>query len=109
MSVLLVPSPLLSVTERRLACLGRQEFVHVWQFERKLVRRNHVWHAFLVINREWLAPVALTREDGVAETVVHLHAAYVVLGYVFLGCGNGFLDGKAVEREVDVRLHARTW
>ena len=32
-----------------------------------------VWHVVLVEYGERLAPVALTREDGVAQTVVHLH------------------------------------
>ena len=47
----------------------------------------------------------MTAEDSVAQAIVHLHAAQMVFSHIFLGSGNGFFDGEAVEAEVDVRLH----
>ena len=62
----------------------------------------------LVIHRERLAPVALAGEDGVAQAVVHLHAAYLVLLHIFLRGFYRFLHGHPVQREVNIWLHAGT-
>ena len=52
-----------------------------------------------MIYRERLAPVALTGEDSVAETVIDLHASYLMLLYEDL-CGlYSVLDIESIERE----------
>ena len=38
-------------------------------------------------------------EDGIAQTVVHLHAAKLVIGHILLRGGDSFLDGESIERE----------
>ena len=53
--------------------------------------------------RERLAPVALAAEYGVAQAVVHLHAAYAFLLYEALGGGYGVLHLEAVEVEFRTR------
>ena len=72
--VLLIPSPLGSVTERWFTRFGREELIHLRQEQRQTLRRYHLRDAVLVIHREWLTPIALTGEDGIAQAIVHLHA-----------------------------------
>ena len=60
-----------------------------------------------MIYRERLAPVTLTREDSVAQTVVYLHTTDVVLLHEHLGGLDGLLHGQSVERQrLAVILHA---
>ena len=107
--VLLVPSPLRSVAEWRFTRFGREELIHFWQEQRQALRWNHLRDAVLVIHREWLTPITLTREDGIAQAVVHLHASQLVGFHVFLRGSDGFLDGQAIEGEINIWSHAWTW
>ena len=50
-----------------------------------------------MIYRERLAPVALTGEDSVAETVIDLHASYLMLLYEDLSCLYSVLDIESIE------------
>ena len=94
-----VPGPLLCVAEWRLACGRGLVVVDVGQLQGQALLGNHVGHVVLVIDGEGLAPVALTGEDGIAQAVVHLHAANAGLGDVLLRGGYGLLHGEAVEGE----------
>ena len=51
----------------------------------------------LVIDGEGFAPVALTAEYGIAQTVVHLHATQPVFLYEALCLSDGLFDGLAVQ------------
>ena len=94
-----VPGPFPGTAEGRFASLRGLVLVYLGQLQGQALLRNHIGHVFLVIDGERLAPVALARENGVAQTVVHLHAAQSFLGHELLGGGDGLLHGKAVERE----------
>ena len=63
--------PLLDAGQGRFALFGRAEVVDRRQLQRQPLFRQRIGRAFLVVDRERLAPVALTREDGVAQAVVH--------------------------------------
>ena len=93
------------MSQRRLAAFCRQELVYFGKFQRKLAFVNHVRHAVLVIYRERFAPVALTGEDGITQTEVHLHASQVVFLHIFLGSSNSFLDGQSVQTQVAIRSY----
>ena len=67
-----VPCPAGGVSQRRLACFGRQELRHFGQFQWQAAFGEHVGHVVLVVNGERFAPITLTREDGVAQAEVHL-------------------------------------
>ena len=98
-----IPGPHLGASQWRLAGLGGLVFVDLRQFEGQLVLGNHIRHAVFIVDGERLAPVALAREDGVAQTVVHLDAAQLFLRDIFLGLLDGLLHGQSVERELTVR------
>ena len=91
--------PVLGAAEGRLACLGGEVFVDLGELEGELVDWEHVGLSVLVVYGEGFAPVALAGEYGVAESVVDLDAANLMLGYEFLGCGYGLFDGQSVEVE----------
>ena len=99
-----VPGPACGVAQRRLARLGGQERGHLGQLQRQAVFRYHVWHAVFVVHRERLAPVALPREDGIAQAVVHFYAAQALLLDKRLGLCNGLLHGEPVEHEAPTGL-----
>ena len=106
-ALLRVPGPLLGASQWRLATLGGLVGVDLGQLQRQTVLGNHIWHLVLVIDGEGLAPVALAREDGVAQAIVDLHLSDALLGDKLLGLGNGLLDGQSVERERGVHTLAR--
>ena len=100
----------MGIAQRRFAAFGGQEVLHLWEFHGQAFLGNHAGDALLVVDGEGFAPVSLTREDGIAQAVVHLHTAKAVLADELLCGGNGFLDGKAVQRETVQRrlaLHGR--
>ena len=105
----LVPSPNGSVAEWWLTCFRRQELVHLRQFDRQTLLWNHRGDAILVIHREWFTPITLTGEDGIAQTVVHLHTTNARLLHILLGGSNRLFYGQSIEGEVDVWLHVCTW
>ncbi len=92
--------PVEGASQRRLAALGGEELVDLGQFERQTLVGQHVGHTVFVVHRERLAPVALTREYGVAQTVVYLHLAYALARYIVLGGLYGILHLHAVEIEI---------
>ena len=94
-----VPSPFLGASQWRLACLCRLIGLDFRQFERQTLLRNHLRHAVLIVYGERFAPVALAREDGVTQTIVHLYSSHTLLRNELLCCGDGFLHGQSVERE----------
>ncbi len=94
-----VPCPLGGAAQWRLTVLGGFVGRNLGQFDGQAVLGNHLGDAVVVIYWERLAPIALAREDGVAQTVVHLDAADALLGNKLLGGGDGLLHGQAVERE----------
>ena len=97
--------PVLGAAQGRLTRLGGQEFVHLGQDERQfaLVERLRLV-VLVIVDGERLAPVALTAEDGVAQAVVHLHAAYAGALDIFLGACNGLFHCQAVELTADLEL-----
>ena len=98
-----VPGPVLGVTERRLAGLGGLIVADFGQLQGQALLGNHVGHVVLVVDGERFAPIALAGEDGIAQTVVHLHASDAGLGDVLLRGGNGLLHGEPVEAELGTR------
>ena len=101
--LLCIPSPLLGSAQWWLASLCWLVGLNLRQFEWQALLWNHLWHSVLVIYREWLTPVALTGEDGVAETIVYLYSADALLGNKLLGSCDSLLHGESVQREA---IHA---
>ena len=97
--LLSIPSPLLSATQWWLTRLCWLIGLNLRQFEWQALLWNHLWHSVLVIYREWLTPVALTREDSVTETIVYLYSADALLGNKLLGSCDSLLHGESVQRE----------
>ncbi len=93
-------TPVLGTSQRGLAALCGEIFVNLGELQRQRLQRQHLRYAVLIIYGERLAPVALTREDGIAQTVVYLHAAYSFLLDEFLGGRYGLLHLHAVEVEL---------
>ena len=98
-----VPCPLLGMSQWRLARLGGLIGLHLRQLQRQTFLGNHIRHVVLVVNGERLTPVALAREDGIAQAVVHLHAAESLLRDVFLRGSDGLFHRQAVQRELAIR------
>ena len=99
-----VPSPFRGMSQRRFARFGGQEFGHFRKFQRQAAFINHVRHSVLVVNRERFAPIALAREDGVAQAEVYFYASQIMFFHIFLGGGDGFLNSQSVQVEVAIRL-----
>ena len=85
------------MTQRGLTVFGGFILIHLRQLQRQAFLGNHVGHSVFVIDRERLAPITLAREDGIAQTVVHLHAAQALFGNEFLRGGNSLLHGQTVQ------------
>ena len=81
----------------RLAALCGEEFLNLGKFNRQALLGNRIRHTILVVDWEWLTPVALTAEDSVAQTVVDLHTAKPVLGHKLLCLCNGLFYSQTVE------------
>ena len=94
---LYVPSPFCRMTQWRFSALGRFELAYLRQFERELVFINHIRHAILVVNRKRFAPITLAREDGIAQTIIHLDASQVMFLDVFLRSRDGFFNGQSIQ------------
>ena len=92
-----VPGPVLGARERRFAVRRRLVGVDLRQAQRQRGERQRGRDAVLVANRERLAPVALARENGIAQAVVGLAAAEALRLDVVLGGLDGLLDGHAVQ------------
>ena len=98
-----VPRPTLGVTKWRFTGLSGLIGLHLRQLQRQALGGNHIGHVVLVVHREWLTPVALAREDGVAQTVVHFYTTESLFRDVFLRSGNSFLHRQTVQRELTIR------
>ena len=85
--------PVLGATQRRFASLGGQELVHLGQLQRQLAFIEGLrLIVLIIIDGERLTPIALTAEDGVAQTIVHLYMADASLLDILLGARNRLLD-----------------
>ena len=91
------------MAQGRFARLGGQEVLHLRQLHWQAVLWYHLRHSVLVINGERFAPVALTAEDGIAQTVVYLHPSQLVALDVLLGGCYGLLYCQSVQNQIAVR------
>ena len=57
-----------------------------------------------LVNRERFAPIALAREDGVAQAEVYLYASQIMFFHIFLVAAMASLDSQSVQVEVAIRL-----
>ena len=101
-----VPSPATGVAKRRLTGGGGFKLLDLGKKKGEAFRRKHLRTSVPVIYGEGLAPVALTAENGIAQTVVHLDASDTLLRHKLLGTGNGILHAQTVEGESCQSLHA---
>ena len=99
-----VPGPLCGVAEGRLSALRGEELRYFGQFEWQALFGHHAGHAVLVVYGERFSPVALTGENGVAQTEVDLDASQLVFLYKTLGGGYGLDHAETVERESAERV-----
>ena len=97
--VCFIPSPYLSITQWRFTSFSREELIHLWKFDRQTFLWNHCRNTVLVINREWLTPVTLTREDSIAKTIVYLHTTNTMFLNEYLCCLDSFLNGHAIKNK----------
>ena len=87
------------MTQRGLSTLGGQELLNLGKLQGQALLGDGAGNAVLIVDGERLAPIALTTEDSVAQTVVDLYATQIVLGYIFL-CGSNSLNNRqSIERE----------
>ena len=84
------------MTQRRLTCFSRLKVLHLRQLQRQALLRNQVGRTLFIIDGEGLTPVALTTEDGIAQTVVDFHLSYAFFGDILLHSSNALLHGKAI-------------
>ena len=92
-----VVRPVLGAGQRRLAGLSGEELVDFRKFQRQAFVRHGAGNTVLVIDRERFAPIALAREDGVAQTVVYLATAQAMRFDIVDGRGNGLPDIHSIE------------
>ena len=104
----LVPRPACRIAEGRFARVGGEELRNLRQFEREALFRHEVRHAVFIVHGEGFAPIALTAENGVAQTVVRLHASQPVRCDKSFGGGDGLFHRKPVEREALAGSHSGT-
>ena len=98
--VLCIPSPNLGASQWGFTSFRGFVLINLRQFQRKALLRNHIRHLVLVINRERLSPVTLTREDGITQTIVHLDTTQALFGNELLcGC-DSFLYRKTIQTEL---------
>ena len=96
-------APILGTSQWRFSTLGRKKFIHLGKFERQLTFVDSVRLLVIIkINRERLAPIALTAENSVAQAVVNLHFTYSGFFYVKLCLCNGFLHIESIELQAFV-------
>ena len=89
--------PVGHLRERRLAVVGRLIALDLRQAQRQLLfRQRHVAALFALDNRDRLAPIALAREDPVAQLIVDLLVAEALFLHVVLDLFLRLFDGKAV-------------
>ena len=109
-SVSLGRLPVFGTSQGRLSVRARLVAAYLRQEQRQLRVVQHIGYTVLIIYRERLAPVALTTEYGVAQAIVHLHAAYSFFFYIAFGSGYRILHLHTVEikiRTAAVRNFAR--
>ena len=94
---LCVPSPHLGATQWGFTRFRRLVFVDLRQFERQTLFWNHIGHIVLVVHRERLTPIALAGEDGITQTIVHLHSTQTLLCDELLRGSDSLLDGQTIE------------
>ncbi len=92
--------PISGTSQRRFAFFGWQICVYFGEQQRKIFIIKHIGNTILIVYGKRFAPIALTREYGVTQTVIDLDAAYAFFFYILFGGGDGFLDCKSVEVEI---------
>ncbi len=89
--------PVLCSRKRRFPCIGRKILVYFRELKRKGALRKRGCNAVLVADRERLAPIALTGENSVPQTVVYLPVSQTVALHIVNRRRNGLLDGHSVQ------------
>ena len=90
------------MSQWRLPVCSGLELLHFGQFQRQAVFGNHSWHPVLVIYGEWLAPISLAAEYGVAQTVIHFYLAQIVFAHVFFRSCYRVLYAETVQYQVAI-------
>ena len=67
-----IPCPSGGIAQGWIALFGREVLLYFWQKDRQVLLLNYLWQTVLVIDRKRLTPIALTREDRIAQAVVYL-------------------------------------
>ena len=94
-----IPCPQFGVAQWRLSAFSGFIFADFGQLQWQFVFGHHIGHAVFIIHGEWFAPVALSGEDGIAQTEVHLDTPQLVGGDKLLGLLYRLFHRKTVERE----------
>ena len=92
-----VNGPAFRAAQRRFARLGGLELADFRQFERQALHRQRSRDSLLKIDGERLAPVALAREDGVAQAEVDLPVAQAVRLHIIDGGRNRLFDCHPIQ------------
>ena len=95
-----IPCPHLGTSQWRLASLSRLVLVNLRKLQGQTLLGNHIGHIVLVVDRERLAPIALTGEDGVTQTIVHLHTTKTLLRHKLLCGSNSLLHSQTIQGEL---------
>ena len=90
------------MTEWWLTALCWEELLNLGELNRQALLGNRIRHTVLVIDREWLTPITLAAEDCIAQTIVDLHAAKLILGNELLCLCDCLLDCQAIEVELAI-------
>ena len=93
-----VDGPVFGAAERRFARLRRLVLAaDIRQLERQVLHRQRRGDTVLEIDGERLAPVALAREDGVAQAEIDLAVPQTVRFHIIDGGRNSLLDCHSVQ------------
>ena len=91
---------MLGTSQWGFTCLCGLILINLRQLQWQTLLWNHVGHVVLIVNGEWLTPIALAREDGIAQTVVDLYPTQSLLSDKLLGGSYGLFDSQTVEAEL---------
>lgn len=61
---------------------------------------DQIWSALLIIYGERFAPISLSREDGIAEAIIHLNFTETLLLDILFGASDSLLHLEAIEVKV---------
>ena len=87
--------PALSTTKRGLTIGGGEELIDLGEAERQFVFADSMGSTVcIIVDGEGLAPVALTAEDSITQTIVRLDLSQPFARDVCLHLGDGIRDGE---------------